>query len=52
MLLQAYDFVHLYDQYGCLLRSAAATSGATLRPGLTSLAAFEGHNFTVLPVRC
>ncbi len=33
MLLQSYDFLHLYETEGCSCRPAAATSGATSPPG-------------------
>jgi hypothetical protein len=38
MLLQAYDFLELYDRYGCGCRWAAAISGGTSSPASTSSA--------------
>jgi tyrosyl-tRNA synthetase len=32
ILLQAYDYLHLYREYGCLCRWAAVTNGATSWP--------------------
>jgi tyrosyl-tRNA synthetase len=29
MIMQSYDFYHLYTEYGCNMQSAATTSGAT-----------------------
>jgi len=42
MLLQSYDFLHLYREYGCVLQMAAATSGATFWPGADLIRRVEG----------
>ena len=38
-LLQGYDFLHLYQEYGCKVQLGGATSGATSQPAPSSYAA-------------